>query len=492
MPAESSHVDASGAPRMVDVGPKEATRRRAVAEARVRASVDLLAMIRRDETPKGAVSSVARLAGILAAKRTAEWIPLAHPIPLDRVAVDIEVAQDHIRIVATAEAVAKTGVEMEALVAASAAALAVYDMGKSVDRAMVIEGIRLLEKSGGKSGEYRVPGSAPREAAPREAAEPPAEPSRAEPPVRGRVVAVARSERRGIPKTPLPRARLIAGHGIEGDAHAGPGDRQVSILPVESIEAFRRAGADVSFGDFGENLVVEGIDFGAIGIGTTIEAGTALLSLARIGKVCHTPCAIGRRMGECIMPREGLFFRVERGGEVAAGDPVRVADRIPRSAIQAAIIAASDRAASGEREDRTGPALAAYLRERLGAHVAEAVVLADDEERIRDALVDLADRGDIDIVFTAGGTGFAARDRTPEATLAAIERRAAGIEEAMRRAGIASTPHAVLSRAIAGIRGRTLIVNLPGSPRGAVESAGALAAALPHAIALLRGERPDP
>ncbi|MBN1418297.1 MAG: cyclic pyranopterin monophosphate synthase MoaC [Planctomycetes bacterium] len=460
---------------MVDVGEKEPTRRRAVAEARIRASEEVLAMVRRDETPKGSVIAVARLAGILAAKRTDEWIPLAHPIPLDRVAVDIEVAGDRIRILATAEASAKTGVEMEALVAASAAALAIYDMGKSVDRAMVIEGIRLLEKSGGKSGDFRAAGSAPREAPPP-----------------GRIAAVATSPRRGIPKTPIPGARLIAGHGIEGDAHAGPGDRQVSVLALESIEAFRRGDAHVSPGDFGENITVEGMELAAIGIGTTIQAGEALLELARIGKTCHAPCAIGRRLGDCIMPREGLFFRVLRDGEVAPGDPIRIVDLVPRSAIQVAIIAASDRAASGEREDRTAPALAAHLRQRLGAHVAAILVLPDDEARIRDALIEIADRGDIDLILTAGGTGFAARDRTPEATLGAIERRASGLEEAMRRAGIGSTPHAVLSRGIAGIRGRTLIVNLPGSPQGAVESAEALVAALPHGIALLRGERPDP
>jgi cyclic pyranopterin phosphate synthase len=154
--SELTHFDESGASRMVDVGGKPETARRAVASARVRMLPATLVLIRDKALAKGDVLEVARLAGIMAAKRTADLIPLCHPLPLTAVRIDFAFeGDDVVRIEALVEVVARTGVEMEALVAASVAALTVYDMGKAVDRAMLIEQIRLEEKSGGKSGHYR-------------------------------------------------------------------------------------------------------------------------------------------------------------------------------------------------------------------------------------------------------------------------------------------------------------------------------------------------
>ena len=156
MPGELTHFDESGASRMVDVGGKAETARRAVASGRVRMLPATLALIRDKSISKGDVLEVARLAGIMAAKRTAGLIPLCHPLPLTSVKLDFGFdGTDVLRISATAEVVARTGVEMEALTAVSVAALTVYDMCKAVDRGMVIESIRLEEKSGGKSGEFR-------------------------------------------------------------------------------------------------------------------------------------------------------------------------------------------------------------------------------------------------------------------------------------------------------------------------------------------------
>ena len=154
-----THLDGSGAARMVDVGPKPVTHRVARAQARVRLSPAALAALAGRDTPKGDALAVARLAGIQAAKRTAEWIPLCHPLALEHVAVEIGVdaRAEVVTIVATVRARARTGVEMEALVAAAAAALALYDMLKAVDRALVIEEILVLEKRGGKSGPFRHP-----------------------------------------------------------------------------------------------------------------------------------------------------------------------------------------------------------------------------------------------------------------------------------------------------------------------------------------------
>lgn len=156
MPGELTHFDESGASRMVDVGGKPETARRAVAGGRVRMSQATLALIRDKSISKGDVLEVARLAGIMAAKRTAGLIPLCHPLPLTSVKLDFTFeGTDVLQITAITEVVARTGVEMEALTAVSVAALTVYDMCKAVDRGMVIESLRLEEKSGGKSGDFR-------------------------------------------------------------------------------------------------------------------------------------------------------------------------------------------------------------------------------------------------------------------------------------------------------------------------------------------------
>ena len=153
-----THLDERGAARMVDVAAKPITHRRAVAEALVRMRPETLSMIVEGRTPKGDVFAVARIAGVQAAKRTSELIPLCHPLPLTSVTVDLaneETADEAtVRITAAAETDGKTGVEMEALTAASVAALALYDMCKAVDRGMEVSSVRLLEKSGGASGTW--------------------------------------------------------------------------------------------------------------------------------------------------------------------------------------------------------------------------------------------------------------------------------------------------------------------------------------------------
>jgi cyclic pyranopterin phosphate synthase len=150
-----SHFDETGASRMVDVGSKPATRRLAKASATVQMAAETLSIIRNKKAAKGDVLEVARLAGIMAAKRTAELIPLCHPLPLESVSIEFTFADDRtLRIESTVQVEAKTGVEMEALTVASIAALTVYDMCKSADRGMSIERIQLEEKSGGRSGNW--------------------------------------------------------------------------------------------------------------------------------------------------------------------------------------------------------------------------------------------------------------------------------------------------------------------------------------------------
>ncbi len=318
-----SHLDADGAPTMVDVGAKPVTARRAVASARVRMRPDVLATLLDAGGPKGDALVTARIAGIAGAKRTADLIPLCHPLPLDKVSVELEPdrAAGTVTITAEARVTARTGVEMEALTAASVAALTLYDMAKALQRDIVIEQIELLAKEGGRSGSYA-----------RDAGEP---------------------------------------------------------LPATATH-------------------------------------------------------------------------------------------------EVAVVTCSNRSAAGEREDSSGPALVDALR-AAGFEVADsATVVPDDEERIASTLVALADAGHR-LVLTTGGTGLSPTDVTPQATRRVIDREAIGLAELMRAAGATSTPMAALSRGVAGTRGRCLIINLPGSPKGALESFAALQPVLRHAIEQLAG-----
>ena len=155
-----------------------------------------------------------------------------------------------------------------------------------------------------------------------------------------------------------------------------------------------------------------------------------------------------------------------------------------------AVVTVSDSVSRNERHDATGPAIAA-LATQNGWRVLSRHVVADEEEQLRALLSALADRGELDVILTAGGTGLGPRDSTPEATSAVCSKIVPGLAELMRQEGRQSNEHASLSRGTAGVRGRTLIVNLPGSPRGAVESLNAIAALLPHAVEVLHGARHD-
>lgn len=155
-----------------------------------------------------------------------------------------------------------------------------------------------------------------------------------------------------------------------------------------------------------------------------------------------------------------------------------------------AIVTVSDRGSRGEREDKSGQALLERLT-AAGFEVSFQTVIPDESDQIRKTLIDLADREQFALILTTGGTGVSPRDVTPEATLCVIERVVPGMAEAMRAASMQKTPHAMISRAVAGIRGRSLIVNLPGSPRGAIENLEVILPAFPHALDKIQGDSSD-
>lgn len=302
----------------------------------------------------------------------------------------------------------------------------------------------------------------------------------------GRIVAVCISRNKGERKTNVGRGKLLVDHGLEGDAHAGPWHRQVSLLAIESINKMVEMGLSVGPGDFAENLTTEGIDLLSLPLGTRLRIGDrASGQVTQIGKECHHRCAIYYQAGDCVMPREGIFIKVTGGGEVKVGDQIEVL-----TAFKVGIITCSDRGSRGEREDASGALLHELVKE-IGGVVSDYAVVPDERELIIEKLIDMVDYKRLDLVLTTGGTGFSPRDITPEATQAVLQRLAPGISEAMRAESMKITPMGMLSRGVAGIRRGSLIINLPGSAKAARECFKAIAPALPHALEVLRGSVQD-
>ena len=302
----------------------------------------------------------------------------------------------------------------------------------------------------------------------------------------GKVIAVCISEKKGTQKTQVPYIKLVPEWGIEGDAHAGKWHRQVSLLALEKIKAFREKGADVDFGAFGENIIVEGFDLRALPVGTRFRIGDALLELTQIGKECHSHCAIYHQVGDCIMPREGVFTVVLEGGEVKAGDEIELIEADPARPFTAAWITLSDKGSAGQREDKSGPLIGEILTD-AGYNVVEGLLIPDGIEELSKQLIRLADQRQVNVIFTTGGTGFSERDLTPEATIAVCDRMTPGIAEAIRAYSMTKTPTAMLSRAAAGMRKKTLIINLPGSPKAVRECMEFLLHPLEHGLEIMLG-----
>ena len=304
--------------------------------------------------------------------------------------------------------------------------------------------------------------------------------------MKGTVKAVCISSAKGTEKRPVETGHFLRNFGIEHDAHAGKWHRQVSLLSYDKVEEFNKKGAMVTDGDFGENLLVEGIDFKNLPVGTILKAGDVTLRMTQIGKECHSHCAIHQRVGDCIMPREGVFAEVLEEGDIYPGDEMTVTLPDPDRPFTAAVITLSDKGAKGERKDESGPAAAAMLEE-AGYEIVETLILPDEPSLLKKELCRLADQRQVDLIITSGGTGFSLRDQTPEATMAVADRNAPGIAEYIRMRSAQITDRAMLSRGASVIRKGSLIINLPGSPKAVKESLGFILGALDHGLKILRG-----
>jgi cyclic pyranopterin phosphate synthase len=294
-----THQDSEGRVKMVNVGRKEPTMRVATAFSSMFAGEKALELLRGGELAKGDAWAASRVAAIMAAKKTSEFIPLTHPIRLDAVRVDLfPLGKDRIGCFATAHAFDRTGVEMEAMVAATTAMLNMYDMVKGVDKGARIEQTMLVRKTGGKSGDWLA-----------QAAEV------------GIIEKLATSKGKGTPKDPCDEAVLRVNFGLESDAHGGDWHRQVSLLGVESIEKMRQKGLTVDFGSFAENIATSGVCLYELPVGSLIWCeGGVVMQVTQIGKECHTKCAVYYKAGDCVMPREGIFTIVLAGGPVRKGE----------------------------------------------------------------------------------------------------------------------------------------------------------------------------
>jgi len=302
----------------------------------------------------------------------------------------------------------------------------------------------------------------------------------------GHLISVNLGKARGVPKHPVNKGTLIPEWGLEGDAHGGDWDRQISLFPIEAMalvpKIIRKTFEENAYS---ENLTIEGIPPEKLGHGTILTIGNTRIKILEIGKETFEPPESGRPY---IISREGRFGRVVKGGTVKPGDLVEVVDEgtLDPEAPRVVLVTLSDKGAKGEREDISGRFLNWYAT-RMGAAVLSSVIIPDEKNIIKETLVKGVE-AKADLILTTGGTGLAPRDVTPDATLEVIDREVPGFAEAMRAESLKNTPHAMVSRAVSGIAEKTLIINLPGSPKAVAECMEVIFPALRHAIDKLRGD----
>ncbi len=299
---EFTHFNEHGRAHMVEIGEKEDTKRMAIARGKIRMKRETLDKVKEGLISKGDVLSVAQVAGIMGGKKTSELIPMCHQLLLTGSDIRFDFREDGIEIEAEMKTIGRTGVEMEALTAVTVACLTIYDMCKAVDKEMIIEDVRLIRKTGGKSGEFYM--------------------SKAK---KGKVLSINTSDKKGVIKKPIEEGIFIEDHGLENDAHSGNWHRQVSLLGIESFVKMENEGVEgLVPGIFAENITTEGLVLYELPIGTKLVIGETIQEVTQIGKECHTGCEIAQKVGKCVMPKEGIFTKILKGGVVKEGDLIEI------------------------------------------------------------------------------------------------------------------------------------------------------------------------
>ncbi len=295
------------------------------------------------------------------------------------------------------------------------------------------------------------------------------------------------SEKKGTVKTPIPEASVNS-IGIKGDAHSGNWHRQVSLLGQSSIEHFeKKIGRKIQPGEFGENLVLEGIELNQVAILDRFKINDVILEVTQIGKSCHGDgCAIYTAAGECIMPSEGLFTRVIHSGKITVTDTV---EYLPKD-FKVLIVTLSDRAFHGDYLDRSGPKIKEnldnFFKGKRWHLQIEQRLIPDDADQLRNELIN-AKNANIDIIFTTGGTGVGPRDITPDVVIELADKLVPGIMDFIRLKYGANKPNALLSRSVVGIFDNTIVYTLPGSVKAVQEYTTEILVTMEHLVAMLHG-----
>ncbi len=302
-----------------------------------------------------------------------------------------------------------------------------------------------------------------------------------------KVVSVNVSEKKGTIKVPVESIQ-IGSLGVAKDAHAGDWHRQVSLLGEESILKFNRVlGREIQFGEFAENITTRGRILYEMSPLDRLTIGDAELEITQIGKECHgSSCAIFQEVGRCVMPKEGIFARVIRGGEVRAGMDIEYLPYV----YHAGVVTLSDRASRGEYPDRSGPAIIKCMEDffqRTNKPFQIHYQVIPDEAGCLNQILDQMLARRADILITTGGTGIGPRDITPDVIRPRLTREIPGIMEMMRVKYGTEKPGALLSRGIAGLMGDTLVFTLPGSVKAVQEHMEEILKTLQHAIWMLHG-----
>ncbi len=302
-----------------------------------------------------------------------------------------------------------------------------------------------------------------------------------------KVISVNISEKKGTIKIPVEKIELTE-LGVKNDAHAGIWQRHVSLLGKESIVKFEKeAKRKINFGEFAENITTEGLVLYETAPLDQLIIGDVVLEITQIGKECHgSSCAIFKEVGNCVMPKEGIFARVLKNGVVRAGDTIAYV----KKTFKVHVITLSDRASRGEYEDRSGPRIIEltneYFWENDYAVEIEHTIIPDDPEALR-VLLERAEDKKVDVVFTTGGTGIGPRDFTPDVVKDLLDKEIPGVMEAIRLKYGVEKPNALLSRGVAGVMSDTLVYTLPGSVKAVNEYMEEIFKTLRHLIYMLHG-----